>query len=83
MIVSLIGGLHQPEFKSNYGYYDEHLETAQATTQFYINKGFDAVLEPSLNDDLYYVLFQKTTPNYKTASSIYRQILEQEQFNLN
>ena len=82
MIVSLIGGLHQPVYKRNYGYFDENLETAQAMTEFYNNNGVDAVLEPSLNDDLYYVLFQKSIPNYKTGSSIYRQILEQEQINL-
>jgi len=82
MIVSLIGGLHQPNFKKNYGYFDDNLETAQAMTNYYNNNGFDAVLEPSLNDDLYYVLFQKSTPNFKTGSSIYRQIVEQEQINL-
>ena len=46
-------------YKTNYGYFDDNLETAKAMTYFYTSHGYNAILEPSLDSDLYYVLLQK------------------------
>ena len=46
-------------YKTNYGYFDDNLETAKAMKDLYNSHGYNAILEPSLDSDLYYVLLQK------------------------
>ena len=77
IINTLIGGLNQLTIKTKHATFTDNQEVAIALNNKYINDGYISHLVPNLYDELYFISFQKNTPNYHTGTAIWRQIQEE------
>ena len=62
--------------KTRHATYTDNQEVAVALNNQYIDDGYISHLVPSLYEELYFISFQKQTPNYNTGTAIWRQIQE-------